>query len=464
MRVLLIRPHINKKITSVKKFMLGEPMGIECVTTILEELGHQVLLVDFMAESVRHLKKYMNDFKPEVVGLTSQCSDITNVLYLAEKVKNMNPKITVIVGGIQATITPEAYFNKNVDYIFKTTTRENYKALMEQIKNGTSEEIMGIYSKKLQYQSTIPSCENEYVMPNRDSSAKYRKYYKYGGYQPYATIQTSYGCRNHCTFCIRRKLEGKLTMRSMEEVVDEIQEIKEDTVMICDSDFLMDEKRLVELCDLLEKREVHKTYICYGSVNSILEKEYLFERLSANGIKAVIVGLESFSDVWLKKFNKSATLDDNYKAVQILKQNGIAVWGTFILHPDFSKKDFKEFRKYLKFLKPEMISFTPLVPHFLTPLYEEYKERLIYPRDDYEKWSFGDVIIYPSEMSLRRYYFEVLKIGIPANFNMCTIKYCLRTFSFKQNFKLMFGFDTILKVYIKNIFKRNSNVKLGDVS
>ncbi|MDE6687458.1 MAG: cobalamin B12-binding domain-containing protein, partial [Lachnospiraceae bacterium] len=154
MRVLLIRPHINKKITSVKKFMLGEPMGIECVTTILEELGHQVLLVDFMAESVRHLKKYMNDFKPDVVGLTSQCSDITNVLYLAEKVKNMNHKITVIVGGIQATITPEAYFNKNVDYIFKTTTRENYKAIMEQIENGTSEEIMGIYSKKLQYQST----------------------------------------------------------------------------------------------------------------------------------------------------------------------------------------------------------------------------------------------------------------------------------------------------------------------
>ncbi|MDE6714097.1 MAG: cobalamin B12-binding domain-containing protein, partial [Lachnospiraceae bacterium] len=106
MRVLLIRPHINKKITSVKKFMLGEPMGIECVTTILEELGHQVLLVDFMAESVRHLKKYMKDFNPEVVGLTSQCSDITNFLYLAEKVKKMDHNITVIVGGIQATITP----------------------------------------------------------------------------------------------------------------------------------------------------------------------------------------------------------------------------------------------------------------------------------------------------------------------------------------------------------------------
>ena len=57
MRVLLVRPHINKKITTVKKFMFGEPMGIECVSTILKEIGHEVLLVDFMAESHKNLKK-----------------------------------------------------------------------------------------------------------------------------------------------------------------------------------------------------------------------------------------------------------------------------------------------------------------------------------------------------------------------------------------------------------------------
>lgn len=454
MKVLLIRPHINKKITTVKKFMFGEPMGIECVSTILKELGHEVLLVDFMAESKNHLKRYVKTFQPDVVGLTSQCSDISNVLYLAEKVKKMNHKITVIVGGIQATITPEAYFNRYVDYVFKSTTRENYKLLMEQIENGGDEEIMGIFSKKRQYQSTMESCQNEYVKPDREMSAKYRKKYKYAGYQPYATLQTSYGCRNHCTFCIRRKLEGKLTERDINEVIQDIQEIKEDTIMICDSDFLINEQRLVRFCELLEEKKIQKTYICYGSVNSILEKEALFKRLSDNGVKAVIVGLESFSDAFLKSYNKSATLDDNYKAVQILKKEGIATWGTFILHPDFSKEDFKNFRRYLRYLKPEMISFTPLVPHFLTPLYKQYEDRLIYPRDDYEKWSFGDVIVYPSKMSLRRYYFEVLKIGVPANFNMCTIRYCLRTFSFKQNFGLIFGFDQILKVYLKNMLKK----------
>lgn len=452
MRVLLIRPHLNKKITTVKKFMFGEPMGIECVVTILKELGHETLLVDFMAESKNRLKKYINEFRPDVVGLTSQCGDITNVIYLAEKIKNINHKIHVVVGGVQATLTPEAFFSRYIDYVFKATTRENYKLLMEQLEKGTDEEIMGIYSKKLKFQSTLPVCHNEYVKPDREASGKYRHKYKYGGYQPYATIQTSYGCRNSCTFCIRRRIEGNgVTERPVKEVVDEIVEIKEDIVMICDSDFLINEKRLVEFMDELEKRDVHKTYICYGSVNSILEKPHLFDRLSKNGVDAVIVGLEGFSDEILKKYNKSATLDDNYNAVQILKKSGISTWGTFIIHPDFSKEDFKNFKKYLKFLKPEMISFTPLVPHFLTPLYKQYEDRLMYPKEDYEKWSFGDVIIYPSKMSLRRYYFEILMMGVPANFNICTIKYCLRTFTLRQNLGLIFGFDQILKVYIRNM-------------
>jgi hypothetical protein len=106
MRVLLVRPHINKKITTVKKFMFGEPMGIECVSTILKEQGHHVLLVDFMAESHRHLKKYIKKFKPDVVGLTSQCSDITNVLYLAEKTKKIDCNIKVVVGGIASSPAP----------------------------------------------------------------------------------------------------------------------------------------------------------------------------------------------------------------------------------------------------------------------------------------------------------------------------------------------------------------------
>jgi len=449
MKVLLVRPDMNKKVTGVRKLMFGEPSGIECVSAILKELGHEVLFVDFMIESSGNFRKYLEEFQPDAVGLTSVCSDISNVLYFAQKTKEFREKITVIVGGVQAVITPEAYFGRFVDYVFKATTRENYRKLMEQIGNDTDEEIEGVYSRKLQYQSPAAACEYEYIKPDRDISLRYRKKYKYCGYQPCAIMQTSFGCRNHCLFCIRKKLEGRFVERPMQDVLEEIMEIREKNIMISDNDFLIDEQRLITFCDLLEEKKIQKTFICYGSTDSILEKEYLFERLSANGLKAVIIGLESFSDKWLKLFNKNATVVENNRAVQVLKKNGIAVWANFILHPDYTKEDFSALRKYLKCLRPEMCSFTPLVPHFLTPLYEQYKDRLIYPKNDYERWSFGDVIIYPSAMSLRRYYFEVLRLGIPANFNITTTRYCLRTYPMQQNIRLFLGFDSILGTYIK---------------
>ena len=457
MKVLLIRPSLNKRTTTVRNFLFGEPIGIECVSTILKEQGHQVLLVDLLVEKERKLKKYIKEFKPDVVGFTSQCTDIDNILYLADKVKKLDKNITTIVGGIQATISPEAYFNKNIDYIFKSTTRENYKQLMEQIKTGTKEEIAGIYSRKRQYQSTLPSCQNEYVKPDRECTSKYRKHYKYVGYSPCAVLQTSWGCRNHCKFCVRWRIEGaKVTELPIKEVVSDIEKIKEPYIMIIDNDFLINEKRLIEFCKLLEKKKIKKQYIVYGSVNSILEKEHLFERLAKNGIKAVIVGYESFDDKQLKKWNKAATTDENYKATQILRKHNIAVWGSFILHPDFTKDDFKKLIKYNKKLSPELLTFSPLVPHPLTPLYNEYKDRLIYDQEDYEKWNFGDVLIYPSNMSLRQYYWEILKFGIPVNLSLYSIKYMLKEFPLKNTLKMAFGFNQSIKVYIKNIFKRGN--------
>ncbi len=451
MRILLIRPHLNKKVTTVKNMMFGEPLGLECVATICKDLNHEVFLADFMAESRFNLKKYLKKYKPDMVGISSQCADITNTLYLAEKVKKYKRSIVVTVGGIQASLSPEAYFCRNVDYVFKATTRENYRLLLEQIENDTDEEIMGIYARRRLFQSTLEACTNEYVKPDRELASKYRKQYKYSGYQPYSTLQTSYGCRNKCKFCIRRTIEGSLNMRPINEVVDEIEGIKEKNIMICDSDFLISESRLIEFCDMLEKRNIHKIFICYGSVNSILEKESLFERLHNNGIRAVIVGLESHSNEWLKKYNKSATIEDNFKAVGILKKNGIATWGSFILHPDFSKQDFKDLARHLKEIKPEMISFTPFVPHFLSEFYDEYKDRLIYPKDDYEKYSFGDVVVYPSKMSLRQYNLQIIKLGIPANFNKTTIKYSLKEFPLSHNIKLMFSFNLIIKNYTRSI-------------
>lgn len=456
MKILLVRPWVNNKITTVKNFLFGEPLGIECVATVLKELGHQVVLVDFMLESEATVEQYLNDYKPDVVGVTSQCTDVENVLKIARSVKSFDSNILVLVGGVQATCFPDSFFSDDVDFVFKSTTRSNIGQLIESIeKKQSPETIEGIYSKNQQFINDGVFCQNEYIVPDRQSTAKYRSQYQYVGFSPCALIQTAYGCRNRCNFCIRWKLEGQ-NLREIDilKIVDQIQDLAEPYVMICDNDFLINGQRLEEFCDLLTERKINKKYICYGSVNSILEKPETIERLSRNGLIAVIVGYEAFDDDRMKEYNKAATISDNKLATAVLQQNNIACWGSFILHPDWSKADFKNLIRYIRYLKPELITFSPLVPHPLTPLYEQYKDRLLYAKEEYEKWNFGDVLIRPNKMSLRSYYWQVIKFAMIVNFNRHSAAYTVKNIPMNNIWKMISGFKTIFSVYIKNMMTK----------
>lgn len=457
LKVLLVRPWVNKKVTTVRNFLFGEPLGIECVSTILKEQGHQVLLADFMVEERGSMRKYLDSFEPDVVGITSQCTDVENVLHIARMTKEYSREIRVIVGGVQAMIYPNSFFSEWVDYVFQMTTRANYGALMKLIESGETqkENIEGIYSRAMNFENQIESCYNEYIRPDTECTKRYRHRYKYVGFQPCAVIQTSFGCRNRCSFCVRWRIEGPVLQEvNIEEVVDQIEHLEEPYVMICDNDFLIRKERLEKFCTLLEQKNICKEYICYGSVNSILEKPDLFPRLRKNGLVAVIVGYESFDEAQLRSYNKAASTDENLKATRILQQNDIACWGSFILHPDWDKEDFRKLGAYKKLLRPELMSFSPLNPHPLTPLFDEYRDRLLYDETDYEKWNFGDVLIRPSKISLRAYYFEVLKFTVGVNLNWHSLKYTVKAFPIKNTLRMLFGFNTLLSVYIKNFLFR----------
>jgi hopanoid C-3 methylase len=456
MKILLVRPWVNKRITTVKNYLFGEPMGLECFATLLMENEVEVCVVDFMVETKGKIETYLRSFEPDAVGITSQCTDVENVERIARSVKAYNQDLKVLVGGVQATCFPNAFFIPEIDFVFKSTTRSNVKALLTQLQGKSAiTRIDGIYSKALAFINDGEFCYNEYVVPNRSCTERYRKDYKYVGYQPCAIIQTAYGCRNRCNFCIRWKLEGgQLREVPIETIIDQISELSEPYVMICDNDFLVNEQRLVSFCEELEKRRIKKEYICYGSVSSILEKPHLLKRLHEAGLVAVIVGYESFDDKQLSIYNKSSTTDDNEKATLLLKANGIACWGSFIVHPDWDKDDFRQLIDYIGLLKPELATFSPLVPHPMTPLYETYRSRLLFDADDYEKWNFGDVLIRPSKMGLRAYYWEVLKLTLKINGNWYSVQYTLKTFPIHNTLKMLTGFNTLFSVYLKNLLTR----------
>lgn len=453
MRILLVRPPRIKQAITLSDFMFSEPIGLEMVCGVLNA-DHEVEIFDMMIETITLTEKIKN-FCPNTVGVTSLCIDVNMVIKLCSETKSVKTSIITVVGGTQTYLNPEGFYNDNVDYIFEYTNSINLKKFYDTLSIGQTELIDGVRSKSLNYKSTEARGRNEYMLPDRSSTKKYRDQYSYFGYKPAAIMEFGTGCEKVCNFCLRWRIEGvKEKLIDPELTKKDLSIIKEPTIMFMDNDFLANKEKLKSFINLVKELKLNKNYIMYGSVEGIIRyKEYLKE-LKKFGLKALLVGYETFSDNEMNTYHKKSNTSDNFIASKILRDLGIDVWASFIAHPDWSKNDFNLFRKYIKKLKPQITSISPLTPFPNLPMYEKYKERLLYKADDFEKWSFGQVMIKPSKISLRMYYWELLKTNLYVNLYVNKNTEMIKTFGIKNIFRISAGSLKAAKKYIHLMFNK----------
>lgn len=459
MKILLVRPPRIKQSVTLGELMFCEPVGLEIVYAVLKD-RYEIKILDLMVEENR-LEDEVKSFKPDVAGITSLCIDVNAVKDIAQKVKAMDPKVVTIVGGTQAFFNPEAFFCDSIDHIMKYTNRNNLNQLFDTLAAKKDIPLIdGIHSRTNGYKSTECFGRNEYIVPDRSSTQRYRQYYSYLGYKPCAIMQTSLGCSKNCDFCLRWRLEGKTEQDiDLNVIIEQIKEVQEPSIMIYDNDFLNNRERLEAFCDLLEKNCINKNFICYASVKSIISHPETVKRMAQNGLRAVLVGYETFSQKELEIYKKKSTVEDSFKASAILKEIGIDCWASYMLHPDWDTKDFSSFRSFIKKLRPEISTFSPLTPFANLPLYEKYKDRLLFDVDAYEQWSFGKVTIRPSRISLRRYYYEMVKTILFVNLYMNSTSYMIRRFGLATLYRLFIGSVKLLPVYLKLMMEAPGDIR-----
>ncbi|HEY8909574.1 MAG TPA: radical SAM protein [Desulfosporosinus sp.] len=423
MKILLVRPPRIKQAITLSDFMFAEPLGLEMIYGQLEA-RYTVEIFDMMVEK-EGLTSKMAKYLPDVVGITSLCIDVNTLLNLCGEAKAFNPEITTMVGGTQAFLSAMSFADDSVDYIFEFVDETNLLklfAILEFAKGDqqeTEEEIaliQGIRTRFKGFASNGIKGRNKYLLPNRESTARYRRKYSYFGYKPAAIMEFGTGCAKGCEFCLRWRIEGSEEILIDRDLIrKDLESIKEPTIMLVDNDFFASEHKIRTFFGLVRELKLKKNFIVYASVKGILSYEPFVKEFKELGLKAVLVGYESFNDAELSDYRKKSDTNDNLKAARMLERIGIDVWASFIAHPDWSKEDFKKLRKTVSQLKPQISSINPLTPFPTLPLYDKYKDRLLYASDDYKSWSFGQVMIRPSKLSLRGYYYELLLTNMYVN-------------------------------------------------
>lgn len=447
MKILLVRPPRIKQAITLSDFMFSEPIGLEMIYGILKH-ENDVEIYDMMIER-RSLSEKLTEYMPDIVGITSLCIDVNMVLALCDEVKNNGPEIITFVGGTQSFLNPKAFYHISVDHIFEFTNSDNLMKLIHILKYDRIEPIDGIRSRELNYKSAGVKGRNEYMLPDRSSTSKYRHEYSYFGYRPAAIMEFGTGCEKVCDFCLRWRIEG-----ANEKLIDlkltkkDLTQIEEPTIMFMDNDFLANEEKILSFIRIVKELSLNKNYIMYASVKGIIEYEKYLKELKELGLKALLVGYETFSDDEMSDYHKKSNTSDNYDAAKILRGLSIDVWASFMAHPDWNKNDFKLFRGYIKSLKPQITSISPLTPFPNLPMYEEYKDRLIYNEDDYERWSFGQVMINPSKITLRIYYWELLKTNLYVNLFVNKNTEMIKKYGVKNIFRITKGSLKAVRKYV----------------
>ncbi len=166
--------------------------------------------------------------------------------------------------------------------------------------------------------------------------------------QPYASIYTSLGCPYRCTFCCINAPFGNPSIRYWDPdfVITQLDTLATKynvkNIKIADEMFVLHEKHVLKLCDLIIERGYDFNFWAYARVDTVKDK--FLEKLKKAGFNWLCLGIESGS-----KHVRDGVLKGRYGAEDIkgtcrrIKDAGIYILGNYIFGlPDDTYESMQE--------------------------------------------------------------------------------------------------------------------------
>jgi len=358
MNVLLYTPPVPKQSVRMDYLISCEPLELEYLYTALIE-KHTVNFLEKGKEKSLCKMIASNDIK--MLCISCYITQTTFVLTLVEKLKSKFPSLYIAVGGVHAEVVPEHFFSPNIDVVVFGNHLSAISSIADAIsKNSRPDIVQGTAFRENDFEIDILKSTRERVpIPERIIFNKNPERFHYLYYKSCASLKTAAGCPGKCSFCFCCKMnEGNYNARPISEVIDEIEGLSVENIFIVDDTFLTGTKRLETFCNELEKRNIQKNFIAYGTANYIAAHPEMVARLERIGLSALIVGFEYITNSGLKAINKSATIADNDKTINICQQLDIELFALFICNTDWHHHDFFKLAKYIRKKKIRFATFS----------------------------------------------------------------------------------------------------------
>lgn len=323
--------------------------------------------------------------------LDTSTPSINSDLQFADILKKYYPDAFIVLVGTHPTATVHETFEKcmSIDGIARKEYDFTILELSRSLKNGDDLSVVDGLSYRLE--NNIIDNPDRSSIENMDEIPMASKFIKehldiYDYVFPAATypaiqIFTGRGCPARCNYCVYPQvMHGhKYRERSVNNVLEEFQyiadnfpEVKE--IVIEDDTFTINKKRVIEICDRLIDKKLHKRFrwLCNARVN--LDYDTMVKMKSA-GCRLLIPGVESFNQQILNNVKKGITIKQIETYMENAKKAGLLVHACYMVGNKGETKDtMKDTLKAALHFNTDTAQFFPLIPYPGTEAYDWAKE------------------------------------------------------------------------------------------
>ena len=374
MRVLLIQPDYQVAGFGFRLAAMPEPLALEILAACLGD--HEVRILDMRIDS--DLAGALEEFRPALVAITALTTEVYTARDVLRAVKEHNPETWTVVGGHHCTLVPEDFEVPQVDAIALGEGEFVFPHLVAALARG--QPLRGVANviwkdrdgRFVRNRRVIPRGRSMdgVPLPRRDLVRQYREHYFFLFDKPDSSVATGRGCPYRCSFCsVHEFYDGRTRQMSARRVLEEIRLVETRHITFVDDNFLMNVRRERELADLIAAEGIAKSFSMEARTDTIARHADLVEKWVDIGLYAVLLGLEGASDDVLAGVNKSNAVAVNDEAIRILKDNGVIIWGAFLVDPNWTADDFRRLHDYVRRKEITHTQFTVLTPLVGTELY-----------------------------------------------------------------------------------------------
>ena len=409
MKLMLINPPDAKMIQGAIPKELGSdkmgkypPLGLLYIASSIREHIPMVTvkIVDAIADNLDcgDVRKELQEFKPDMVGMTVYTFTLLDALDVACIVKDVSQDCMVVFGGFHPSIYPAETLQCSpyVDVAVAGEAEETFVEMVGRLlRLETLDGIPGISFKRadgsLVIDTQVPFVQDLDRLPFPDrTQVNYQNHTCILGATGLSTnILSSRGCPFPCKYCFVNI--KKYRLRSLPNLLAEIQQCVKLGIydfFFMDDLFNINKQRVIDFSEMIIREQLNINWSFRGRVDQI--DGNLLRLAKQAGCIRIHYGVESGVPEILKRVSKGTDLEMVKRALSLTTKAGIEVSSNIMIGlPGESPTQTEQTIHYLLELDTDYVQAAVFTPYPETQLYKEGLESGVLPADYWREFALN---------------------------------------------------------------------------